>query len=178
MKKLSLLLVACFCTAISLSAAPEKYFFMYMEGYEDNLLSGWFIIDRETMSYIPESDSEVKNQIKNYKKSGNKETFEVWEDSYYVMRAELVIADGKKTITYFHKGEQGEEKQPTQIIGTEEEWEAEYEKKYGKKPSGGSDDGGSANPVDKAKGNAVDKVTGGVKNAFNKTKDLFKKKDK
>ena len=172
MKKLFLLVVACFCTAITLSAAPEKYYFMYFLDNKEELLGGWFIIDREKMTYEPESDSEVLNQIKNYKKSGNVETFEVWDDNYFVHKVELVTEPTQTTVTFIYKSEQGEERAPTQIIGSEAEWEKAYEAKYGKKPSrpGSEDEQSSSNPVDK--------VTGGVKNALNKTKDLFKKKEK
>ena len=175
MKKLFLLVVACFCTAITLSAAPEKYYFMYFLDNKEELLGGWFIIDREKMTYEPESDSEVLNQIKNYKKSSNVETFEVWDDNYFVHKVELVTEPTQTTVTFIYKSEQGEERTPTQIIGSEAEWEKAYEEKYGKKPSGG--DASSDSPTSGLT-NAKDKVTGGVKNALNKTKDLFKKKEK
>ena len=179
MKKFFVLMVLCLATSFVASAEPQKYYFMYMLDNTDNLLSGWFIVDREKMTYEPESDSEVLNQIKNYKKSGNVETFEVWEDSYFVHGVELVTEPDKTTVTFIYKGEQGEERSPTQIIGSEAEWEKAYEKKYGKKPAGGDDMGSEAVPSPQSGlENAKNKVTGGVKNAFNKTKDLFKKKDK
>ena len=137
-----------------------KYYFMYFLDNKEELLGGWFIIDREKMTYEPESDSEVLNQIKNYKKSGNVETFEVWEDNYFVHKVELVTEPTQTTVTFIHKSEQGEERTPTQIIGSEAEWEKAYEAKYGKKPSGG--DASSDSPTSGLT-NAKDKVTGGVK---------------
>ncbi len=175
MKKFYLLVIFCLATIFTASAEPQKYYFMYMLDNADNLLRGWFIIDREKMTYEPESDSEGLNQIKNYKKSGNVETFEVWEDSYFVHGVELVTEPDKTTVTFIYKGEQGEERSPTQIVGSEAEWKKAYEEKYGKKTSGGDD---AASSPQSGLDNAKDKVTGGVKNAFNKTKDLFKKKDK
>ena len=182
MKKFYLLVIFCLATIFTASAEPVKYYFMYFVGDTENFLGGWFILDREKMTYEPESDSEVLNQVKNYKKTGNKETFEVWEDTYFVHRAEIVTDEnGQMVITHYFKSEQGEEKDTPRIIATEAEWEKEYEKKYGKKPyRPGDEESGDAAVSSPTSGieNAKNKVTGGVKNAFNKTKDLFKKKDK
>lgn len=180
MKKFYLLVVFCLATIFTASAEPVKYYFMYFVGNTDEFLSGWFILDREKMTYEPESDSEVLCAVKNYKKAGNVEIFEVWEDNVFMHKVEFVTEPEQKTVTIIYKDEQGEQRQQPQIVGTEAEWEKEYEAKFGKKPyRPGDEENGSAS-ASPASGvnNAKDKVVGGVKNAFNKTKDVFKKKDK
>ena len=72
MKKLIFTLLFSIAMAITAMAEPVKYYFIYAVGYENQILSGWFMMDREKMQYIPESDSEVVDVIKNYKKAGNK----------------------------------------------------------------------------------------------------------
>lgn len=180
MKKFYLLVIFCLVAIFTASAEPVKYHFMYMVGDANKeLLSGWFILDREKMTYKPESDSEVFCTVKNYKKSGNKESFEVWEDTFFVHRAEIVTdKDGQMVITHYVKGEQGEESDVPRIIATEAEWEKAYEEKFGKKPYKPGDENAESDSPASGVENAKNKVVGGVKNAFNKTKDVFKKKDK
>jgi hypothetical protein len=67
----------------------------------------------------------------------------------------------------------------------EEKQSIEYSRKFREqeaaRKNGEASNSGSADAASSPQSgleNAKDKVTGGVKNAFNKTKDLFKKKDK
>ena len=176
MKKFFVLMVFCLAASFTASAEPQKYYFIHFVGQPDNLLSTWFILDRENMTFQPESDSETIQTVKNYKKDGNKETFEVWEGLNYMNDVELATADGLTTVVLIYKGESGTHRDQPVVLGTEEDRKAAYERVYGKEESGG-DNTTPATPttgLEKAK----DKVAGGVKNAFNKTKDLFKKKDK
>ncbi len=180
MKKLLFTAMLCFMASITLSAKPQKYHFMYLVGHESELLCGFFILDREAMTYMPESDSEVVAKVKNYKKSGNKETFDVYEDDYFVQSVELVTDEKGKVTSTFIVGED-RERQPTMIVGSTEEWEAAYERHYGKKPAGGDqiEEGNEDTPGPKKPSFATfkGKAKQGVKNVLNKGKNLFKKKN-
>ena len=171
MKKLIFTLLFSIAMAITAMAEPVKYYFIYAVGYENQILSGWFMMDREKMQYIPESDSEIVDVIKNYKKAGNKETFEVYENATLMQKMEIATDDkGVMTVVYIY----GDERQVPIVIGSKEQWDAAYERITGKKPSGGEVDEEvvGESPIDKASS----KVKGGVKNVFNKGKNLFKKK--
>lgn len=177
MKKFFVLMVFCLAASFTASAEPQKYYFIHFVGQPDNLLSTWFILDRENMTFQPESDSETIQTVKNYKKEGNMETFEVWDGLNYMNDVELVTADGQTTVVLIYKGESGTHRDQPVVLGTEEDRKAAYERVYGKEESGGDDAVGVPTKEDAAD-KAKDKVAGGLKNAFNKTKDLFKKKDK
>ena len=171
MKKVLLTALFSFVMLITASAQQQKYYFIHVVGHEEEILSGWFIIDMEKKQYIPESDSEVLNEIKNYKKAGDKETFDLYEDGNFINSVEISKDEkGFKTITHIYKTESGVEKSGPIAYGTKDEWNAEYEKKYGKKPSGDgeADENVGESPVGKAKGK--------VKGLLNKGKNLFKKK--
>lgn len=177
MKKFFVLMLFCVVAGFTASAQPQKYYFIHPVGQPDNLLSTWFILDRENKTFQPESDSETIQTVKNYKKEGNKETFEVWDGQNYMNDVELVTADGQTTVVLIYKGESGTYRDQPVVLGTEAERDAAYERVYGKEESGGGDAGALPTKEDAAE-NAKGKVSGGLKNAFNKTKDLFKKKDK
>lgn len=175
MKKLFLLAMGCFMAAITVSAQPQKYYYLYFEGQEDMMVGSWIIVDREKMQCVYDGDSDGTAIIKNYKKVGNKETFAVYDKNDPTMlieNFEIVTTETKTTITRIYK----EHKTGPIVVGDEKQRDAHHEKVYGKKSSGTPAKEQSAevpkNPADKAKG----KVTGGVKKVFNKGKDLFKKK--
>jgi hypothetical protein len=158
--------------ALSSSAQEEELFY-----YRDSKGTEFTIrdfIDRKAMTYRFDGDSEddCTMEMRNYKKNGNTETFDIYVKAGYekgkkrgsitiVTNPELVVAKGqeldlsKQTVTikdgqtqkfYFLTGEQ-------------------YNKYYGNSNSGGIE---SLNPVDKAKEKG--------KNLLNKGKNLFKKK--
>ena len=174
MKKLSILMAIYIITAITAAAEPVKYFFMYAVGHEDTVMGSWFIMDTETMSYTADSDSDSDGVIKNYKKSGGKETFNVYFDGYLMHGVEITTDEnGKKIFTYIYDG------QPDTpvVLGTEEEFDAHREKIYGSSESGGSADASKPESIkEKAQNKVANKIKGGVNNVINKGKNLIKKK--
>ncbi len=166
MKKYFLLVVFCLVTILTASTQPRKFYFLYLDGNESEVMSSWFQIDVDKMICNWDSDSDGTTHIKNYKKTGNVEKFDIYTpDNILIESMELVTTDEKITVTRIYSD--GEKYGPI-VIGDEAARDAFFKK------SGGS---GDASPVSGIQ-NAKDKVTGGVKNAFNKTKDLFKKKEK
>lgn len=177
MKKFFVLMLLCLATSFVASAQPQKYYFIHPVDKPDNLLSTWFILDRENMTFQPESDSETIQTVKDYKKNGNMETFAVWEGQNYMNHVEIVTTENQTTVVLIYKGESGVHRDAPVVVGTKEMRDAAYERVYGEKPSDAGNATGDAKPTSGIE-NAKNKVTGGVKNAFNKTKGLFKKKDK
>lgn len=70
-------------SAVGAYAAQQKYYFLYEEGHEDQPETSWFILDREAKKYIPDSCGDDELTVKNYKKSGNTETFDCYDNSYF-----------------------------------------------------------------------------------------------
>ena len=149
-----------------------------MHYYTDANGTGWTIrdfIDRKAMIYRFDGDSEddCTMEMKNYKKNGNTETFDIYakfgyekgkkrgsitittdpnlvvtKDNVDLSNQKVVIKDGSVTYKYYF------------LTGKQND------KFRGKSSNGGG--GGSLNPVDKAKEKG--------KALLNKGKDLFKKK--
>ena len=95
----------------------------------------------------------------------------MYENATLMQKMEIATDDkGVMTVVYIY----GDERQVPIVIGSKEQWDAAYERITGKKPSGGEVDEEvvGESPIDKASS----KVKGGVKNVFNKGKNLFKKK--
>lgn len=175
MKKLFLLAVACFMAVASYSAEPRKFYYLYFEGQEDQFIGSWIIVDTDKMQCVYDGDSDGTALIKNYKKEGNKETFDVYDKhdtTQLIEKFEIVTTEAKTTITRIY----GEHKTGPMVVGDEKQRDAHHEKVYGKKSSSGGEEKAevsSKNPADKTKG----KVAGGVKNLLNKGKNLVKKKN-
>ncbi len=79
MKKILLMAFFCLCMAVGASAQYKEYYSLEQEGMEYPNI-GIFRIDWNNKLYFLDSDSEdeTRGQIKNYKESGNKKTFDVW----------------------------------------------------------------------------------------------------
>lgn len=156
--------------ALSVFAQKEALYYYSLEG-NSFAIREW--IDRSAMMYYFDSDSEsdAVMMIKNYKKTGNKETFDVYPKAYPDQKRGTItiLTDpdfkvsanpdfSKQTITLKVDGY-------TQKFGFMTESQRKmYDKISGK--SSGASDGGSV--VDKAKDKA--------KGLLNKGKNLFKKK--
>ena len=160
MKKLFLLAVACFFAVAAHSAEPRRYYYLYNIGYEDGPLSSWFEIDTERMVYTFDRAHRPKAAIRNYRKQGNKETFDIFDGEYHVQAVELVTEENRTIFTTIIQGET----QIPYVVGSREDQDALYKRLTGKEP---------VHPEERK--TAFEKMKGGVKNAFNKTKDVFKK---
>ena len=162
-------------TVLCLSASAQKEEMHY---YSDSKGNSWVIrefIDRSAKMYYFDGDSEKDciMEMKNYKKNGNTETFDIYYHMGYnkgkkrgsitivtdpnldikakeldLSKQTVTIKDGTHTFKYYFLTEAQEKI---------------YNKKIGK---GGGSEGGSA--IDKAKDKA--------KGLLNKSKNLFKKK--
>ena len=136
-----------------------------------------FWIDREAMFFYYDSDSEddAKMQIKNYKKNGNKETFDIYQASTgekwgrveIVIDPTLEIKQGmdltKQTMYLKTKYED----QKFAILHGQKQYD-EYYEKSGRGGDDVKDEIQKKNPLNKAKDKA--------KGLLNKGKNLFKKK--
>ena len=159
--------------ALSVSAQEEELFY-YMDAKATDSYMRDFI-DRKAMTYRFDGDSEDEctMEMKNYKKNGNTETFDIYakfgyekgkkrgsitittdpnlvvtKDNVDLSNQKVVIKDGSVTYKYYF------------LTGKQND------KFRGESSNGGG--GGSLNPVDKAKEKG--------KALLNKGKDLFKKK--
>ena len=169
MKKLYLLVIFCLVTIITASAQPRKFYFLYLEGHENEPMSSWFQVDTDKMVCLWDGDSDGTTLMKNYKKEGNKEIFDIYPTDHneIIESMELITTDEKITVTRIYPS--GDKVGPI-VIGDEKARDAYFKKIRGEESGNDSSVGGI--------GDAKNKVVGGVKNAFNKTKDVFKKKDK
>lgn len=174
MKKLTLF--AMLVWGMCMSASAERILLFTLD-IESGMSRMQFWIDREAMFFYYDSDSEddAKMQIKNYKKNGNKETFDLVVKSGYekgkkigsitlVTDPNLKVAPGMslktQTVTENVHGY-------TDTSGFLTEAQRKlYDKMKGNGGSDAGSDGGSV--VDKAKDKA--------KGLLNKGKNLFKKK--
>ena len=158
-----------------MSASAERILLFTLD-IESGMSRMQFWIDREAMFFYYDSDSEddAKMQIKNYKKNGNKETFDIYQASTgerwgkveIIIDPTLEIKKGmdltKQTMYLKTKYED----QKFAILHGQKQ----YEQYYGKSGRGGSDvesELSGKNPLDKAKNKA--------KGLLNKGKKLFKK---
>jgi hypothetical protein len=173
MMKKALFTVLMFMGLVLSASAQEEELFYYRDSKGTEFMIRDFI-DRKAMTYRFDGDSEDEctMEMRNYKKNGNTETFDIYAKFGYekgkkrgsitiVTNPDLVVAKGqeldlsKQTATI----KDGQTKNLYFLTGDQ------YNKFHGK--SGGGNDE-SLNPVDKAKEKGKD--------LLNKGKNLFKKK--
>ena len=167
--------IICSLLSICLSAsAQEEELFYFMDAKATDSYMRDFI-DRKAMTYRFDGDSEDEctMEMKNYKKNGNTETFDIYAKFGYekgkkkghitiITDPDLVVAKGNVDLSKQKVTIKDEYGTKNLYFMTTKQWN----KFYGK--SGGGDDRGSVNPVDKAKEKGKD--------LLNKGKNLFKKK--
>ena len=166
MKKILMSAAALLLSAVGAYAAQQKYYFLYEEGHEDQPETSWFILDREAKKYIPDSCGDDELTVKNYKKSGNTETFDCYDRSSFMQSVIMKKNDNGQTVVQISY-EKGKANGRKIVCGTEAE-QNEYFKEYEAKNGGGSSSSSStsSNPVDKA----TKKVKSGLKSGLNKLK--------
>ena len=168
------LFTAMMLISLCLSATAQKEEIHY---YADPKGEEWAIrdfIDRKAMIYRFDGDSEDEctMEMKNYKKNGNTETFDIYAKFGYekgkkkghitiTTDPDLVVAKGNVDLSKQKVTIKDEYGTKNLYFMTTKQWN----KFYGKS---GGEGRGSANPVDKAKDKAKD--------LFNKGKNLIKKK--
>ena len=155
MKKILMSAAALLLSAVGAYAAQQKYYFLYEEGHEDQPETSWFILDREAKKYIPDSCGDDELTVKNYKKSGNTETFDCYDNSYFTHSVVMQIS--------YEKGKTNGRKI---VCGTEAEYDKYWEEYRAKNGGDGGSTSTSSNPVDKA----TKKVKSGLKSGLNKLK--------
>lgn len=160
--------------ALSVSAQEEGvFYFMDAKGTQFCVRD---FIDRKAMVYRFDGDSEDEctMEMKNYKKNGNTETFDIYAKAGYEKgkkRGSITITTDPNLVVEKGKELDLSKQKATVKDGTSTKnlyflTEKQYNEFHGK----GGDGAGSMNPVDKAKGKAKD--------LLNKGKSLFKKKKK
>ena len=158
--------------ALSVSAQEEEMFYFMDAKATDSYMRDF--IDRKGMTYRFDGDSEDEctMEMKNYKKNGNTETFDLYVKGGYekgkkrgsgtiVTDPDLVVAKGKVDMSKQKATIKSDGYTYNYFFLTEKQ----YNKFYGR---GGG--GESSNPVEKAKEKGKD--------LLNKGKNLFKKKKK
>ena len=160
--------------ALSVSAQEEGvFYFMDAKGTQFCVRD---FIDRKAMVYRFDGDSEDEctMEMKNYKKNGNTETFDIYAKAGYEKgkkRGSITITTDPNLVVEKGKELDLSKQKATVKDGTSTKnlyflTEKQYNEFHGKSGDGA----GSMNPVDKAKGKAKD--------LLNKGKGLFKKKNK
>ena len=160
-------------SAVGAYAAQQKYYFLYEEGHEDQPETSWFILDREAKKYIPDSCGDDELTVKNYKKSGNTETFDCYDNSYFTHSVVMKKNDKGQTVVQISY-EKGKTNGRKIVCGTEAEYDKYWEEYRAKNGGDGGSTSTSDNPVDKA----TKKVKSGLKSGLNKLKKKKKKKKK
>lgn len=163
MKRVVLSLMLILGLSMSLSAKKEA-----MYAYDTSLADfcGMYWIDREAQLFYFDSDSEddATMMMKNYKKNGNKETFDIYQKSNPSKKVGSVVLVINPELTA--KDDLTPQSLVVKAFGQTYNHGVKTEKQNGDKSKGGD-----INDV-------VDKAKEGAKNLFNKGKNLFKKKDK
>lgn len=163
MKRVVLSLMLILGLSMSLSAKKEA-----MYAYDTSLADfcGMYWIDREAQLFYFDSDSEddATMMMKNYKKNGNKETFDIYQKSNPSKKVGSVVLVINPELTA--KDDLTSQSLVVKAFGQTYNHGVKTEKQNGNKSTGGD-----INDV-------VDKAKEGAKNLFNKGKNLFKKKDK
>ena len=156
---------------LTLSASAKKVTLnAYQKGSEYRETRFW--IDREAKKFYFDADSDEEKIIKDYKKSGNKETFSIYpveNPSEYEGKVELVV-DPNLTMKDDLSGQYI-------IVVIQSVYKYEYNIKLDSQDANCAKEalrGGGNSPREAVKGKIVD----GAKNLFDKSKDLFKKKEK
>lgn len=136
-------------SAVGAYAAQQKYYFLYEEGHEDQPETSWFILDREAKKYIPDSCGDDELTVKNYKKSGNTETFDCYDNSYFTHSVIMKKNDKGQTVVQISY-EKGKTNGRKIVCGTEAEYDKYWEEYRAKNGGDGGSTSTSSNPVDKA----------------------------
>ena len=165
MKKILMSAAALLLSAVGAYAAQQKYYFLYEEGHEDQPETSWFILDREAKKYIPDSCGDDELTVKNYKKSGNTETFDCYDNSYFTHSVVMKKNDKGQTVVQISY-EKGKTNGRKIVCGTEAEYDKYWEEYRAKNGGDGGSTSTSSNPVDKA----TKKVKSGLKSGLNKLK--------
>ena len=103
--------------------------------------------------------------MKNYKKSGNTETFDCYDNSYYTHSVVMKKNDKGQTVVQISY-EKGKTNGRKIVCGTEAEYDKYWEEYRAKNGGDGGSTSTSSNPVDKA----TKKVKSGLKSGLNKLK--------
>ena len=166
--------------------------------YIDRTAKKIYSDDPTDPEYVEHPEYLTTLYIKSVKKEGNKETFSLTNGAQHEATFTLVLvinpnltskddlSSQKITLTAGHTDSKQEYKAMIyDQLPDEEKQSIEYSRKFREqeaaRKNGEASNSGNADAASSPQSgieNAKDKVTGGVKNAFNKTKDLFKKKDK
>ena len=149
MKKILMSAAALLLSAVGAYAAQQKYYFLYEEGHEDQPETSWFILDREAKKYIPDSCGDDELTVKNYKKSGNTETFDCYDNSYFTHSVVMKKNDKGQTVVQISY-EKGKTNGRKIVCGTEAEYDKYWEEYRAKNGGDGGSTSTSSNPVDKA----------------------------
>lgn len=123
------------------------------------------ILDREAKKYIPDSCGDDELTVKNYKKSGNTETFDCYDNSYFTHSVVMKKNDKGQTVVQISY-EKGKTNGRKIVCGTEAEYDKYWEEYRAKNGGDGGSTSTSSNPVDKA----TKKVKSGLKSGLNKLK--------
>ena len=160
--------------ALSVSAQEAEMFYFMDAKATDSYMRDF--IDRKGMTYRFDGDSEDEctMEMKNYKKNGNTETFDIYAKFGYekgkkkghitiTTDPDLVVTKGNVDLSKQKVTIKDEYGTKNLYFMTTKQWN-----KFFGESGGGGNEGGSLNPVDKAKDKA--------KNLLNKGKNLIKKK--
>ncbi len=163
-----IILFALFVIGVVSAVSAQKVKYSTVD--ENDNYTGWYEIDRTAKKFYIDSDSQSdsENLIRNYKKSGNTESFDAYNEmmGQVIYNVKLTLDENQKgTIKLYYQG---------QLVGENRIRKA--------KPGDGNRGGGGYAPASAPKpvkdGNTVDKAKDGAKKLLNKGKNLFKKKDK
>lgn len=177
MKKL-FLLTSLFLGFVTLvSAQSQTYYTLHRTGNEKATYYTFYKIDRKakTFRFNSESSSDANMVIKNYKKAGAKETFDLHpaEDPGVKLFSVELNTDTTKqqTISFFMNGEMTE----SYVLGSKEQQEAQSESNALKPKATPT---AKAKSTDKSAGpqSSEEKEKSGVKKAIDKGLSVFKKK--
>ena len=157
-------------------AQKEPIYFYTEEGMSFRMRN-W--IDRSAMIFYYDGDSDGSMIMKNYRKEGNKETFDLYPNDdpntkYITM---TIITDPDLQITSDMNLKTQTVTEKTQDFTTVYGFLTEEQQKLYSKMTGGKDGGLDVGPDGGSeRGNVVDKAKEKGKALLNKGKDLFKKK--
>ena len=170
--------------------------------YIDRTAKKIYSDDPTNPEYVENPEDLTTLYIKSVKKEGNKETFSLTNGAQHEATYTMVLVINPKltskddlssqkiTFTASHTDSKqeykamiydqlpDEEKESIEASRRFQEQERIRKQQDAARQSGAASSADAASSPQKGLENAKDKVTDGVKNAFNKTKDLFKKKEK
>lgn len=161
-----ILLTAFFLVGVVLSlSAKFEYITAYVLGTNNQVMN--YRIDRDAKMFYFAGDSpeETDMEMRNYKKNGNTETFDIYA-KYGGKKVGSVVLIIDPSLS--SKDDLSGQTITVKAYGTTEKYNVKNEKQSGVRSSGGSSDGGSV----------VDKTKNKAKGLFDKGKGLFKKKNK